>query len=614
VQSRLLLVSNVGFAQGWIPGNIVALRNYLLHRGYCADLAFYSVEFSDFIAENYPELTAIDSVVGEWECCFHELYFAGKCFGHEDPLALVTRALDLQREYKDIFEYALLPELRAKVSKTLLAGLRKTPNPRAVYYDRVLKYCKLLEGFLSMKLEQLWSGEYDLVGFSCNNAQFYVSYWFAQRLLSCRRSTRVIFGGPLFTEWNIDQYRRCFPDIYAFVAGRGEETLVEILEKVGVPQECASQGHNPVIIGEAPKANPQEMIVSAYSPISALVRDSRVLWTFQAWLSRNCSWGRCEFCADALHPHSVRDVDETVREIECLQTEIGASRIGFAEPDVNGAKGQFHELVSKLAATKHRTPLWCELNARNTSKMLLAKMRDAGFEGFQVGVEALSNRLLRKMNKPSTVLDNIKVLKWSRDLGIPHVHFNLIYLFPGEDEIDLIETQAVLKLIPHLLAPPWTVRLAEFELLRPAPIYTAYSQNNRIEDYEFFIMALPESLRSQIPFWRRKPNSIRVNPLWRQIAESIHTCRNRRCSLTWQRDGAHVVVEDLRYLKARMFRLDRIAGDILEVLNDNVITTDQLISKFGKPAEAVTKALDELKSHDLLYSEGQLHISLVNNP
>lgn len=612
MQNRILLVSNIGFAHGWIPSNIVTLREYLLKHGYAVDLAFYSVEFSNFLSRAHPELVEIGHSSGEWDGCFHELYFAGKCFLHEDPGILVSRALNMQSENKDIFEYWLKPYLRPEVANEVLAGLRTPSSCRTSFHKNILEYCRIAEQFLEKKIQQVRSENYGTIGFSCNSAQFHASNWMAQRLKEENPSLYIIFGGPMFMDWNIEQYRRYFPSISYFVAGKGEEELPKILHEIKPLRKSELQMNAKREIENSFK-NSSNLPIDAYRSIATIIQNACTPWTFQTWLSRNCSWAKCEFCADSLSPRKVRGTDITVQEIEYLRSVLGATSIAFAEPDVNGSKKKFEDLLLKLNFLKPHVKLWCELNARNTSKNILRLMKKVGFEDFQIGIESFSNRLLQKMNKPSTVLDNIKVLKWSRDVGLVKFCFNLICFFPEEDENDLIETQKLLNLIPHLLTLPTSVYLAEFELLRQSKQYVTYSKMNKVEDYDFFTMALPESFRSQIPFWRRKPSPRLINLLWVTIAESIYSLKSRNCSLTWRQEGDGIAIDDLRGVETRCIILEGNACKILSALNDYIYTARQLSEKLDIKIKEVNKELDRLGNLGLLYSESGSHISLVND-
>ena len=66
-------------------------------------------------------------------------------------------------------------------------------------------------------------------------------------------------------------------------------------------------------------------------------------------------------------------------------------------------------------------------------------MQAAGMQGVQIGIEALSTRLLKKLNKGTTAIQNIEIMKHCEMTGITNSS-NLILYFPGSDQEDVIET------------------------------------------------------------------------------------------------------------------------------------------------------------------------------
>ena len=69
----------------------------------------------------------------------------------------------------------------------------------------------------------------------------------------------------------------------------------------------------------------------------------------------------------------------------------------------------------------------------------LCEMHAAGMQEVQIGIEALSTRLLKKLNKGTTAIQNIEIMKHCEMLGIQHSS-NLIMHFPESDQEDVTET------------------------------------------------------------------------------------------------------------------------------------------------------------------------------
>lgn len=616
MKADILLISNVGFAHGWVPSNIVELKDGLDRQGYSVELGFYSVEFTCLLAEKYPELLEFDRTIGEWEYCFHEFYFSAGAGCEADPEVLVVRAFDLQLNSEDIFSFALLPHLSGEVSGQLLAGYRRYGDSWDVLRKRLLKYCRVLEQFLSDKLSAIDANGYPVIGFSCNNAQVFVSYWLIRQLRRNRYRPLCVMGGPMFTDWNHEHWRRRLPGVDYLITGPGGPALAEILRKttggrtgLGKPGEDSPPKNGLNRAEKRYKAG----LVEAYKGISDAVRKSGLSWTFQTWLGRNCSWGKCAFCADMARPRATRNVDDVVAEISTLNHQVGAERIGFAEPDVNGAPEKFEELLLKLLERRNPAVLWGEMNARNVSKKIFKMMKAVGFLGCQVGIESLSNSLLAKMRKPSTVLDNIKFLKWSRDIGLPDIYYNLISHFPLEDENDLLETIRMIELIPHLLTSPTQIAIAEFELLYPAKISDLYPDVGC--NYAFFALQTPEIHPAKFPHWRRNPALKNPNPLWVKIVKKIHDILGKECALVLHDNGESLTIDDSRRLRPVRHVFGGLERKLILLLGDQIMNAGEIIAALNvEPSERITGALHELAEAGLLYCENGYFISLVNDP
>jgi len=82
--------------------------------------------------------------------------------------------------------------------------------------------------------------------------------------------------------------------------------------------------------------------------------------------------------------------------------------------------------------------LFAEIRA-GTPAAELAVMRDAGIQELQIGIEALSTSLLKKLNKGTSAIQNLETMRDCEALGIVNTS-NLILQFPGSDEQDVAET------------------------------------------------------------------------------------------------------------------------------------------------------------------------------
>ena len=96
------------------------------------------------------------------------------------------------------------------------------------------------------------------------------------------------------------------------------------------------------------------------------------------------------------------------------------------------------DIFTRIGKLKKDLLLFGEIRA-TTPRHILADMRIAGMKEVQIGIEALSTRLLRKLNKGTTAIQNIEIMKHCETLGISNSS-NLILCFPGSDQKDVDET------------------------------------------------------------------------------------------------------------------------------------------------------------------------------
>ena len=96
----------------------------------------------------------------------------------------------------------------------------------------------------------------------------------------------------------------------------------------------------------------------------------------------------------------------------------------------------------------------------------LKVLRDAGMRQVQIGIEALSTGLLKKLHKGTTAIQNLEIMRNCEALGIESVS-NLILQFPGSSELDVAETLSAIE----FAWPFYLVGIGESGLAEPKSIW-----------------------------------------------------------------------------------------------------------------------------------------------
>jgi len=160
-------------------------------------------------------------------------------------------------------------------------------------------------------------------------------------------------------------------------------------------------------------------------------------------MSRGCWWNKggtgCAFCNLNLQWRGYRSktLERTVTEINALVNRHQVLSISFMDNllPAGGLEERFHAIRELELDLR----LFSEIRAQ-TPRAVLEAMASAGMQEVQVGIEALSTRLLKKLNKGTTAADNLEIMKRCESPHFPELTANLILGFPSSDSQDVAET------------------------------------------------------------------------------------------------------------------------------------------------------------------------------
>lgn len=245
----------------------------------------------------------------------------------------------------------------------------------------------------------------------------------------------------------------------------------------------------------------------------------------------------------------------------------------------------------------------------------LGELRRGGLASVQPGIESFSTHVLDLMNKNTTGMANLELLKWTTYHRISN-SYNILYGFPGETEGDYRLQAEVIRRIPHM-QPPYAMAQARpdrgspmFEqpsdhsiaFLRPAGcyghIYPASYNLGRVA-YLFehgFKVRLPtrghQECRTLVASWRRRWNHER-RPYLRYIK-------------TWQ----SVSIHDGRGETSRGYRFDDQWAQLYELCLD-AKPREQILATLKCDDAWLDRALREFADKDLLISLDDKYLALA---
>lgn len=431
------------------------LKASLERSGYPTDVYYLNLELSAFLGPKvYAPLSDLRAnlLIGEW-------LFSYAAFG---PMA----------EGSD--DYRALPALQSfcdEVGSSIdtVRDLRATTLP----------------AWVNAKAKSVDWSKYLMVGFTSTFEQNNASFALARAIKDDHPNVPTVFGGANFDGDMGKEYVRALPFVDFAVVGEGDQVVVALAEAI-------ASGVSPLgikgvigirdgeVAGDAPAPTIREMnglpdpdyrdyfaTLSRLSPGKVFGHARPPVLLIES--SRGCWWGQkhhCTFCGLNANGMTYRSKSgaETIAQMRRLSERYHLT--DFEAVD-NIMDYRFLEsLCNPLAAEKTDYRLFYEVKA-NLKRENLASMASAGIRAIQPGIESLNTHVLSLMRKGTTMLHNVRLLKWAQYYGI-EVAWNILTGFPGECAEDYSEQERLLPMLTHLQPP---ARVGRIWLERFSPYY-----------------------------------------------------------------------------------------------------------------------------------------------
>jgi len=352
----------------------------------------------------------------------------------------------------------LYPERMETLHRFWRREVRRDPLLSATDFEHL---CQEIQQASVSLVENISWKSYALIGFSMCLAQLSSSLYFIRKIKEHAPRTPIVVGGSACAGGLGRSLMGAVPEIDYVIQGEGELPLLGLTQtllgkKGGTPGPDLSG----VVFRDGPQGsadhhqipNLNDLPIPDYTDYFEDLKSSDPAHAFLPRLpmeiSRGCWWrraksgkgeGGCAFCNLNLQWKGYRrkSVDRTVSEIETLAKRHQLLSVSFMD-NLLPAR-DLARLFSCIQDLGMDLRLFSEIRAKTRYRVLKA-MAGAGMQEVQVGVEALSTGLLHKLNKGTTAMDNLEIMKHCEQSDFPNLTGNLILEFPSSDEKDVAET------------------------------------------------------------------------------------------------------------------------------------------------------------------------------
>ena len=300
----------------------------------------------------------------------------------------------------------------------------------------------------------------------------------------------IVVGGALTPAVAAPALLKGFADIDMVVYGEGELPLYHIIQDLrrssSEPRRTAIKGvftrqtdaGQPTAAAFAQLKHLYDLPAPDYDAYFSLLKTFKPHRRFFPILpvesSRGCWWKQpagsdqvtgCAFCNLNLQWDGYRSktANQVAADIDYL---TGRHQIlSVALMDNTLPPKNAHKIFTQVANLNKDLRLFGEVRATTSLKELTA-MRDCGMHEVQIGIEALSSNLLKKLHKGTTAIQNLEIMKNCEALGIRNIS-NLILQFPGSDEDDVAATLHALE----FALPFYPLKAVRFWLGLESPVW-----------------------------------------------------------------------------------------------------------------------------------------------
>jgi ribosomal peptide maturation radical SAM protein 1 len=491
---------------------------------------------------------------------------------------------------------------------------------------------------------QNW-GAFGLLGFSISFCQLTSALYMIRWIKKKFPNLMIVVGGSSTSGQAAHGFLKKFPEIDVVVSGEGEIPLNQIIEhRRKAPtdfdfakiQGVATRQTDTENISQTASLQMEtlnELPAPDYDDYFDLLKtfDARTNFfpTLPVEISRGCWWKRtvasgklsgCAFCNLNLQWHGYRhkspsqvvsEIDELTGRYQTLSAAITDNvlpRTGSVE--IFKQIGQLNKDLRLFGEVRATTP-WLELKV----------MRDCGMQKVQIGIEALSSRLLKKLHKGTRAIQNLEIMKNCEALGIENIS-NLILRFPGSDGQDVTETLKVLE----FAMPFYPLKAVNFWLGMGSPVW----QNPKkfgvkaVFNHPNWFALFPEAVCRTVPFMIQayrgdltyqkriwKPVKKKIAEWQKQYAE-IHNGPEHLPILSFQ-DGRDFIIIRQRCFQAKP-AAHRLVGvsRLIYLFCQKHRSIKTILTKFPTiPDDKILKFLKMMVDKKLMFAEENKYLSLA---
>lgn len=542
---------------------------------------------------------------------------------------------------ESVYGALLFPGRKKEIEKIFRHEARGKPELRKIDFEAITSQVREISEELINSVD--WQG-CGLAGFSICLCQLTSSLYFIKHIKQRFPDLPAVVGGSMFSGDSTHALIETFAEVDFVVNGEGELPLSRLVRYMrnqhgaddlppipGVVTRKAVKTKSPVTFDQLQDLSglPPPDYDEYFNLLKTFDPEKRFFPTLPAEASRGCWWRSprgparrtgCAFCNLNLQWDGYRSkgVSQVVSEVDHLTAKYKTLSVAFMDNLLPLRHSR--EIFQQLGKLQKDLSLFAEIRATTPAKVLKA-MRAAGVREVQVGIEALSTRLLKKLNKGTTAIQNLEIMKHCEELGISNIS-NLILRFPGSDAEDVEETLHALQFaLPFrplrfvhfwlgLGSPVWqNPRAFGIKAVSNHPNYAVLFPAHICRSVRFMIQSYRGDVGYQRKLWQPVKKRVRA---WNRAYAELHRGPSRSPILSF-RDG-----RDFLIIRQRRFREEPLTHRLVGTSRAIYLfcrrhrSLKRIVTRFPKVGEEkIVPFLKMMVEKRLIFQEKDRYLSLA---
>lgn len=363
-----------------------------------------------------------------------------------------------------VYAAMLYPDRMDQIAALFAKAAKVQKNLRGLDFEHVVRRVRAVSEAFINRVDWPAMG---LAGCSVCLCQLTSSLYFIREIKKRAPDLPIIAGGSIIGGHSARDLLDAFPEIGMIVTGEGEIPLTRLVGHLRAGGGLADFPAGAGIVSRNDERLSKNFSFSQLSDLTTLPApdfgeyfamlkklppEQTFFPTLPLEVSRGCWWRAedprtgergCTFCNLNLQWDGYRSKSAAQAADEVNQSAEQYQLLSMAFMDNSLPPQKSHAIFRGLTDFNKDFQFFAEIRA-STDKETLEVVSRAGMAEVQVGIEALSSNLLKKLNKGTSVTENLEIMKNLEILGIKH-NSNLILQFPGSDEADVEETLRAIR-------------------------------------------------------------------------------------------------------------------------------------------------------------------------